>query len=303
MMEPVIRVNGLGASPCKGHVKLDLMKCLWNGTMITASLCLSALFFTWSAFIIFLLLTYITLLLGHSVGMHRMMIHRTFTSSKLIERFLIYIGVLVGIGGPTDIIKVHDTRDWAQRQGKCHEFFSHNRSYVRDLTWQLFYKFEFSNPPTLTIEKSLSQDPWYVFFDKTWRVHQLILAIVLFAIGGIPWVVWGVFVRLTLSAIGHWSITYICHNPGPGKWHVNGAGVQASNINFAGFLTHGECWHNNHHAFPESAKIGLEKGQTDPAWWIIKTMNKLGLAKNISLPRHENLREDLRLKIKREPNS
>ncbi|MEP3891203.1 MAG: acyl-CoA desaturase [Hellea sp.] len=272
------------------------MKILWYGGMIVIALALTAFYFTWSALFVFLSLTYFTLLIGHSVGMHRMMIHRTFRCAKPLERLLIYIGVLVSIGGPTSIIKMHDTRDWAQRQKDCHDFFSHRRSYFRDVTWQLFYKFKFESPPYVTIEKRLSDDPWIQFFDKTWRFHQVILAGILFVLGGLPWVVWGVCLRVAVSTIGHWSITYICHNPGPGKWYVKEAGVQASNIDFAGFLTHGECWHNNHHAFPESARIGLDKGQTDPAWWVINTMRNLGLATHVNLPRDDKRREDLSLR-------
>jgi len=298
MMEDVFRVRSKDACPNEGTVKLDLIKSFWNGSMILGTIFLAPLYFSWSTLTLFLLLTYTTLLIGHSVGMHRMMIHRTFKCSKLIERILIYIGVLVGIGGPSQIIEIHDTRDWAQRQKSCHDFFSHKRSYFRDITWQLFYKFEFKASPVVTIEDSLADDPWIIFFDKTWRFHQAALALILFIIGGLPWGIWGVCARVTVSTIGHWSVTYICHNPGPGHWYVKNAGVQASNlnINFAGFLTHGECWHNNHHAFPESARIGLEKGQADPAWWVIKKMQKLGWATKVKLPRKSALRDDLALR-------
>lgn len=292
-MKPVLRVNGTEASSLKGQVKLDIRKSLWNGTIISTAIFLGPTYFNWPAFFIFVILTYLTLLVGHSIGMHRMMIHRTFMCPKPLERLLIYIGVLVGIGGPTRIITIHDTRDWAQRQTDCHDFFSHKRSFLRDVSWQLFYKFDFQKPPKITIEESLASDPWIIFFDKTWPIHQLLLASILFWIGGIAWVIWGVCVRVAVSTIGHWSITYVCHNPGPGKWIVKEAGVQASNINFAGFLTHGECWHNNHHAFPESARIGLDAGQTDPAWLVIKFMQTLGWVTNVKLPRPESLRSDL----------
>jgi stearoyl-CoA desaturase (delta-9 desaturase) len=111
--------------------------------------------------------------------------------------------------------------------------------------------------------------------------------------GGLDLVVWGIFVRVAISTIGHWTITYFCHNPGPGKWHVKNAAVQASNIPGLGFLTYGECWHNNHHAFPESARIGLDTGQSDPAYWFIKLLEKMGLANNIGKPRSYCKREDL----------
>jgi stearoyl-CoA desaturase (delta-9 desaturase) len=293
MMEPVIRVDGTNANPDIGVVKIHPFKLFWNGTMIGCSFLLAPFYFTFSAFFLFLLTSYITLLIGHSVGMHRMMIHRAFKATKPLERLLIYVGVLVGIGGPSAIIRIHDMRDWAQRQPQCHDFFSHRRNYIRDVTWQLFYKFDFENPPKIKIENNIAKDPWLIFFDKTWVLHQCFLGLILFFIGGTPWVLWGVCVRVAVSTIGHWTVTYICHNPGPGKWEVKGAGVQASNLNFAGFLTHGECWHNNHHAFPESAKIGLETGQADPAWWMIKLLEKLGVVSNVQLPRAEFSREDL----------
>src|SRR5580698_63988 len=128
MMKPVLRIDGIPANACDGRVVLDLPKAAWNGVMLVAALVLGPLFFSWSALALFLSLTYVSLLIGHSVGMHRMMIHRTFTCSKPLERALIYVGVLVGLSGPFGIIRIHDTRDWAQRQAKCHEFSSHRRS-------------------------------------------------------------------------------------------------------------------------------------------------------------------------------
>lgn len=291
-MEPVIRVDGNNACAERGHVRLDIRKILWRGPMLAGALA-APFFFTWSAFLLFLGLSYFTLLVGHSIGMHRMMIHRSFRSPDWLKRSLIYVGVLVGMGGPFRIIQTHDMRDWAQRQAKCHHFFSHSRGYFRDVSWQLFYRFEFESPPKVRIETELASDPWLIFFEKTWWLHQLAISAALFLLGGISWVLWGICVRVFMSIWGHWSVTYFCHNPGPGRWRVEGAGVQASNLRFAGFLTHGECWHNNHHAFPESAQIGLDAGQTDPAWAIISFLEKLGLAHNVGRPRAASLRDDL----------
>ena len=64
-----------------------------------------------------------------------------------------------------------------------------------------------------------------------------------------------------MSVTGHWIVTYLTHNPGPGAWRVPDAGVQASNLAGCGLITMGECWHNNHHAFPESARMGLQPGE------------------------------------------
>jgi len=72
-----------------------------------------------------------------------------------------------------------------------------------------------------------------------------------------------------------------------------GAGVQASNLPGWGFLTHGECWHNNHHAFPESARLGVAQGQPDPGWIALRLLQQCGLASNEGLSRAEGLRDDL----------
>jgi fatty-acid desaturase len=296
MMEPVHRVNGKEAEPVSGQVVFNLKKSFWNLGMILAAVIFAPITFNLNVLILFLFLTYFSLLVGHSVGMHRMMIHRTFESPPLVEKTLIYIGVLVGMSGPYGIIKIHDLRDWAQRQTQCHDFFSHKRNYFKDLWWQLTSTFSFQNPPQINIEPKYRNDKFYQWLESTWRYHQVGLAILLYLVGGWAFVVWGIFVRVSVSIVGHWSITYFCHNPGPGTWRVKNAVVQASNLRGLGVLTYGECWHNNHHAFPESARIGIEPGQSDPAWRFIQLLAFLGLAKKIGKPRSQELRNDLERK-------
>lgn len=302
MMKPVLRIDGRDANPCEGRPVIDWPKAIWNGSLLAVSVVAGPIFFSWSAFALFLVLTYVTLLIGHSVGMHRMLIHRAFQCSKPLERLLIYVGVLVGVAGPFGIIRVHDVRDWAQRQPVCHDFFAHTRGFWRDLSWQLFYRFDFHRAPTLTIEPNIANDPFYRFLEASWRWQQLPLAVGLFLIGGWPWVVWGVAVRVIVSTAGHWTITYFCHNPGPGRWAVKGAYVQATNLSGLGLLTYGECWHNNHHAFPESAQIGLDAGQLDPSWIVIRSLERARLIWNVGRPREEGLRDDLHDRSAREPS-
>jgi stearoyl-CoA desaturase (delta-9 desaturase) len=51
-----------------------------------------------------------------------------------------------------------------------------------------------------------------------------------------------------------------------------------------GILAFGEGWHNNHHAFPASARHGLKWWQFDASWIVIRTLALVGLAKKIRLP-------------------
>ncbi len=293
MMQPVTRVHAESADPLDGQIVLDPTKAAWNLGMIGGAVAFAPATVSIGAILVFVVLTYTGLLLGHSVGMHRFMIHRTFDAPRWLERLLVYIGVLVGMSGPFGVIGIHDLRDWAQRQPDCHDFFSHRRSYFRDVLWQLTCVFRFEKPPTVTIERRFADDPWFRWMDATWRYQQLLLAMPLYAAGGWAWVVWGVFVRVAVCNVGHWTITYFCHNPGPGSWFVRDAGVQASDMPGLGLISCGECWHSNHHAFPESARIGLEPGQFDPGWQIIRLLRDLGLAENVGLPRTRDERGDL----------
>ncbi len=293
MRTKVWRVDATGANAREGEVVWAPFKSIWNTSMYGMAIILGPLTFSWSALCVFLLLSYLTLLFGHSLGMHRRLIHRAYECPKPFERFLVWLGVLVGMAGPFGILRIHDIRDWAQREASCHDFFSHRRGIWIDAFWQLHCTFHFAQPPHFTIEPEFANDRWYRFMERTWPWHQLALAALLYAIGGAPWAVWGVAVRVAVGVTSHWVVTYFAHNPGPGRWLVKDAGVQASNLPGWGFLTHGECWHNNHHAFPESARMGLEAGQFDPGWHALQLLARMGLVRRLGLPRAASAREDL----------
>jgi stearoyl-CoA desaturase (delta-9 desaturase) len=123
--------------------------------------------------------------------------------------------------------------------------------------------------------------------------QQLPVAFVLFALGGWAWVFWGVCLRVAVGLHGHWFIGHLAHRRGALDWKIEGLPVQGYNIRGMGLLTFGEGWHNNHHAFPSSAKLGLEKGQSDPGWWLILAMRRLGLARDLKLPHSDPPREGL----------
>ena len=70
--------------------------------------------------------------------------------------------------------------------------------------------------------------------------------------------------------------------------------MQGRNVPWVSLLTMGECWHNNHHAFPGSARLGLHPGEWDPGWWFLRGLERVGLASNFKLPQHLPYREELR---------
>ena len=243
-------------------------------------------------FLVFLISSAITLCLGHSLGMHRRLIHQSYECPKWLEYLFVHFGVIVGLAGPFGMVRTHDTRDWAQRQPQCHPYFSHQSSFLKDGFWQIHCDIVLKHPPVFK-EESILDTQFYRFMEKTWMLQQLPLALILYLIGGVEWVIWGTCLRVAISVTGHWLIGYFAHNSGHRSWHVNGAGVQGYNIKFCGLITMGECWHNNHHACPGSAKLGLEKGQSDPGWWVLIILSKIGLVKNLKLVADLEERQEL----------
>jgi stearoyl-CoA desaturase (delta-9 desaturase) len=114
--------------------------------------------------------------------------------------------------------------------------------------------------------------------------QQLPLAVVLYMMGGAPWVVWGVLVRVAVGVHSHWFVGYLCHTHGSQDWLVDDGAVQARNVAWAAIPSFGECWHNNHHAFPASARHGVYSGQLDLGFQLLRLLESLGLASNIKTP-------------------
>ena len=83
------------SSPVTGRVRWDPVHSLWNGGHMTVALLLALLLVSWSAVAVCLLLTGATLLLGHSIGFHRRLIHRSFDCPPWLERALVWVGTLV----------------------------------------------------------------------------------------------------------------------------------------------------------------------------------------------------------------
>lgn len=273
-----------GCSPIDGTIRWSVTKSLWISFMTLAGIIGAATYATWGGLAVFMVLTAVTVCAGHSVGMHRLLIHKSFSTPLWLERTLVYLGTLVGMAGPLGMIRAHDMRDWHQRQEQCHDHAAHRASFLRDAFWQMHCELQLDTPPVLEIENRISGDKFYRFLEATWMAQQIPVAVLLFALGGWGWVFWGICLRVSVSLTGHWLIGHFAHRKGQQDWIVRKTAVQGFNVPYAGLVTFGEAWHNNHHAFPDSAKLGLEAGQSDLGWWLIRGFERIGLAWDLKTP-------------------
>lgn len=260
------------------------MKSLWFTSHALIAVIGGCITFSPAAVAVSFGLTITTLCLGHSIGLQRLLVHRSFECPRWFENLLVHLGTLVGMGGPFRILYMHDIRDWSQRHEQCHRYFIHQNPLWRDSLWQIHCDIRLDHPPEFQIEPRAANNRWFQFMERTWMLQQLPWAVLLHLLGGWAFVIWGISVRITVSLLGHWLVGYFAHNDGQRDWHVNGHAIQGYNVPHIGLLTMGESWHNNHHAFPGSAKLGLRPSQHDPGWWVLCMLRSMGLVWNLKLP-------------------
>lgn len=276
-----------------GTVRWAPVKSLWFLGMATAAIIGGVATFSWTAFALFVATTAIVLLFGHSLGSHRKLIHNSFQCPRWLEYGLVYLGVQVGLAGPLGLLRQHELRDFAQRLPHCHDYLRHGSGAWRDAWWQLNCDLRLEHPPDIHIESRVADDAVYRWLERTWMLQHVLVAALFYAWGGWAFVLWGVCARVTAGVFGHWLIGYFAHNHGPMQYEIRGAAVQGHNFRWTSLITMGECWHNNHHAYPGSARLGLARGEWDPGWWMLIALKRVGLVWALRLPEDLAYREEL----------
>ena len=276
-----------------GEVVYSPVKSFWFLGMLVGAVVGGLMTITPGAVLLFVVTTAIVLLFGHSLGSHRKLIHDSFQCPRWLEYALVYCGVHVGLAGPIGLLRQHELRDFAQRLPDCHDYLRHGSSPWRDAWWQLNCELVLHDPPAIRIEERIANDRFYRFLERTWMWQHLPWALLFLAWGGWGFVFWGVCARVVAGVFGHWIVGYFAHNHGDMNYEVRGAAVQGRNVRFVSLLTMGECWHNNHHAYPGSARLGLAPGEWDPGWWVLCALRRLGLVHSLRLPEHLPRRPEL----------
>ncbi|XP_019184700.1 PREDICTED: palmitoyl-monogalactosyldiacylglycerol delta-7 desaturase, chloroplastic-like [Ipomoea nil] len=244
-------------------------------------LCLFAPFtFSWGAFWVAFWLYVITGLLGITLSFHRNLSHRSFKLPKWLEYFCAYCGVQALQGNPIDWVSTHRYH---------HQFCDTERDPHSPYEGFWFSHMNWLFDTNAIVEKcgrpanvgDLEKQPFYKFIEKTYIIHPILLAALLYAVGGFPYIVWGMGVRIVWVNHITWFVNSVCHVWGSQPWNT---GDLSRNNWWVAILGFGEGWHNNHHAFEYSARHGLEWWQVDMTWYVVKAMEAVGLATDIKLP-------------------
>ena len=85
------------------------------------------------------------------------------------------------MAGPLGMVRLHDTRDWAQRQGECHDLHAHRARFLKDAWWQMPCRLDLARPPRFVPEARL-RDRFLIWVEATWTTQQIPWAILFFAV-------------------------------------------------------------------------------------------------------------------------
>jgi len=256
----------------------------WKNLFIVVTFHLAsvvALFsFSWTNLAVMLVGNWIVGSLGVGLGYHRLLTHRSFKAPKWLEYTLTAFGTMSMQDAPDKWVATH----------RIHHAFTETPKdphttrpsfWWAHIGWVVFGTAQDHDAATFKrYIPDLLKDKFHVALAKYYLVPIILSGFLLFAIGGWSMVLWGVFVRVVVGWHTTWFVNSLSHFSGKRPFETND---DSTNNWFVAWLTFGEGWHNNHHAYPTSARHGLKWYQFDMNWIAIRIFEKLGWAKQIRL--------------------
>jgi fatty-acid desaturase len=237
-------------------------------------------FFSWQNLVVALVLHWMAVGFGISLGYHRLHTHRGFKTSRTFEYFLAICGTLTLEGGPIF---------WVATHRKHHQLSDHDGDphspreggFWAHMGWILFGDTHHNNTELMgRYAPDLGRDQFYRWLNSYHWVPLTTLGFILLAAGGWSMVLWGIFLRVVVGLHGTWLVNSATHMWGTRRFETRD---DSRNSWWVALLTFGEGWHNNHHAHPVSARHGLAWYEFDISWITLKIFNAMGLVSDLKV--------------------
>jgi stearoyl-CoA desaturase (Delta-9 desaturase) len=241
--------------------------------------------------ILVLVLSYVVIGTGVTVGFHRLLTHRSFKCHRVVRAGFAALGSAAAEGPVIDWVATHRKHhQFSDLEGDPHSPHVGHGSGFRGalaglahahLGW-VFSDMEVADERRYA--KDLLADPLIRFVDKTFVLWVLLglaaafglgVALTGTVIGGLTALLWGGAARIFFLHHATFSINSLCHYFGRRDYDT---GDESRNLAWLAIPTWGEAWHNNHHAFPTSYRHGLRRWQIDPSAALIRLLEMTGLA-------------------------
>jgi stearoyl-CoA desaturase (delta-9 desaturase) len=220
---------------------------------------------------------------GITAGFHRYFSHKSFKTSRPIQFLLAWIGTSAIQRGPIWWAAIHRHHHKYSDTPKDLHSPRQKGLWEAHLGWVL-------KKENRIIDRSkvadLTRFPEIDWIDRHYLVPPMSLALLIFAIWGLPGLIYGFFLSTILLWHGTFTINSLSHVFGSRPYNTKD---DSRNSALLALITMGEGWHNNHHFYPFSARQGFTWWQFDPSFMILKLMELLGLVWDVKVPPKELL--------------
>ena len=265
---------------------VDWSTVIWIGLIHVVALAAAPFTFTWQGLVVAIALAWLTGCVGITLGFHRLLTHKSFETSAAFRRAIAFIGGLAGEGSAIHWVADH-------RRHHAHSDKAGDPHSPRDGAWwshMLWFVPRVNRDHNERYHRrwvpDLMRDPVFVFLDRTFILWHVVLGVALYfaghALGGaaMGWsfVVWGMFVRLLFVLHTTWLVNSATHMWGYRNYAVDD---DSRNCWWVALLTHGEGWHNNHHAHPRMARHGHRWWELDTTYALIRVLRRVGLVRDV----------------------
>jgi fatty-acid desaturase len=246
--------------------------------------------FSWQGLATFILMCFLTICLGITLCYHRLLAHRSYQLSKPLIYFLAYLGCLAFQRGPIWWVATHRLhhsrvdRDGDPHSPQINFLWSH-------FLWAFFKhpQLDESSKTIYYLARDLAEDPGMCFLEKFYTAINVLFLVILFSIGyisggeklGVSLLVWGGFLRILYGLHITWLVNSAAHIWG---YRAFNTPDKSRNNWWVALLTFGEGWHNNHHAYQRSARMGFAWYEIDLTYWLIVLLKITGYATEIIKP-------------------
>ncbi len=256
---------------------LDWTVVVWMVLMHAGALA-APFFFSWPGLVAAVVLHWLTGSFGICLGFHRYLSHRSLKLAWPAKAFVNLCGVLSGQGAPLTwaaVHRVHHAR--SDEPGDPHS--PRDGKWWSHLLW-LFVRRSREDEERLwqRYVPDLAADPMLRFFNRTYGLILVLSGVALYALGGLPMLLWGLCLRITLGYHCTWLVNSATHLWG---YRTYSTRDDSKNNWLVALLAYGEGWHNNHHAHPRLARAGHRWWEIDPTFYMIRLFQWLGLARDV----------------------
>lgn len=238
--------------------------------------------------------------LGVTVGFHRLLAHRSFRANRPLRIALAVVGTMAVEGSALTWVAQHRKHHaHTEQEGDPHSPFRYGTGFWPQLKGLVyahvgwFFDAHPSEPERWAPDVMADRDMWVVSKTSTvWSAASLAIpfligwAVTASLSGALLAFLWGGLVRMMVLHHITWCTNSVCHMFGRRPFVT---GDQSHNFAPLALLSFGESWHNAHHAFPSSARHGVDRGQLDASAGLIRLLERLGWATNVRWPRPERL--------------